>query len=83
MASIETEWQRVKQIELDGIEYQITVIPIFDGMFRASWVCPTCDEKGAWEPLSGDPVQAIEMAKVALRMHHTILHRRGPHAMPS
>jgi hypothetical protein len=44
-------------------------------MFQAEWTCSECDEKGAWAPLSGDPLKAAELAKLGLEVHHSFLHR--------
>ena len=66
-----------KQVNLDGVRYDITVSTVSDGIYRATWKCSECHEEGAWSPLSGDPVQAVHMAQVGIQVHHSLLHQHG------
>jgi hypothetical protein len=71
----DTERRTKKHVVLDGVSYDITVSIVSDGIYRADWTCSECGEEGAWSPLSGDPIQAVELAKVGLEVHHAFLHR--------
>jgi hypothetical protein len=66
-----------KQLNIDGLRYNITVRKVSEEMYRASWSCTQCKEEGAWAPLSADPKQAVEMARFGLEAHHTFLHHGG------
>jgi hypothetical protein len=67
----------IKQLNIGGVRYSITVTKVSDEMYRASWSCTECKEVGAWAPLSADPKQAVEMARFGLEAHHTFLHQGG------
>jgi len=73
MAHLDTEWKRLKQLEIDGVTYDICITPCGD-MYRAAWVCAECCEQCAWAPISGSPAQASELAQIGLRMHHALVH---------
>ncbi len=64
-----------KQFRLDDVTYDVAVNVVSNGMFQAEWTCSACGEKGAWAPLSGDPTNAAELAKIGLEVHHSFLHR--------
>ena len=81
MSTNDPDRRTTKQLTLDGVKYDITVCIVSKGIYRADWTCSECREKGAWSPLSGDPVQAVQLAKVGLEVHHSFLHQRGP-ALP-
>jgi hypothetical protein len=73
-------WKRRKQCEFDGLVYEISTHE-FGSFYRAEWVCEQCQETGAWAPISATPEQAIELAEIGLRVHHTLVHgesRRTP-----
>ena len=74
MSTSDTERRTKKQVELDGVRYDITVSSVSEGIFRADWTCSKCNEEGACSPLSGDPIQAVALAKVGLEVHHAFLH---------
>ena len=59
------------------IHYEICVAEIAEGFFRARWNCPDCAETGAYAPISAEAGQAIDLAKVCIKMHHGLLHQRG------
>jgi hypothetical protein len=73
MAGLGTEWKRLKQIEMDGVKYDICFSKR-DGMYRAAWVCEVCCEQGAWAPLSSSAFQAGELAQIGIRIHHALVH---------
>ena len=68
-----TGWKRLKQVEVDGVIYDICVTER-GGMYRAAWVCSECCEQGAWAPTSGTAAQAIDLAEIGLRIHHALVH---------
>jgi hypothetical protein len=74
MALIDTRWKRLKQIDLDGVKYDICVTE-HNGLYRAAWVCTQCCEQGAWAPVSATSAQASELAQIGLRIHHYLAHR--------
>ncbi len=76
MAIKNSDWHRTKQIEVDGIGYDISVRQFGDGYYRAAWRCCDCSEDGAWAPVSASPEQSIALAKIALHVHHSLIH--GP-----
>ena len=71
----ETDRHSKKQLILGGVTYDITVSVVSNGMYRAEWTCSECVEKGVWAPLSGDPTNAAELAKLGIEVHHSFLHR--------
>ena len=75
MSTGDTDRRTKKQVIRDGVRYDIAVSMVSAGIFRAVWTCSECSEEGAWSPLSGDPIQAVELAKVGLEVHHAFLHR--------
>jgi hypothetical protein len=72
-----TERYKKKQVVLGSVTYDIAVKHVSDGIYRADWICSLCNEKGAWSPLSGDPIKAMELAQVGLEVHHTFLHEHA------
>jgi hypothetical protein len=73
-------WKRRKQFQLGGVVYEITTHE-FGALYRAEWVCEQCREAGAWAPISSTPEQAIDLAEIGLRVHHTLVHGE-PHRTP-
>jgi hypothetical protein len=74
MAILDTGWKRLKQMEIDGVKYDICVTQRGDA-FRAAWVCGECCEQGSSAPWSTSPVQASQLAQVGLQHHHSMAHR--------
>jgi hypothetical protein len=62
---------------LGGILYEI-VVTRFEDVYRAEWTCPRCGESGSWAPVSGTPEQAIELADLAIGVHHSLVHAELP-----
>ena len=75
MSTHNKERHTSKQFRLGDVTYNINVDLATYGMYRAEWKCSECDERGAWAPLSGDPISAVELAKLGLEVHHSLLHR--------
>jgi len=73
---------RIKQVSLGDVTYEIAVNKLAGGMYRANWTCSACDEEGAWAPLSADPAQAVQIAKLGLEVHHSMLHHNGTAIRP-
>jgi hypothetical protein len=73
LAGLGTEWKRLKQIEVDGVKYDICFSKR-DGMYRAAWVCAECCEQSPWAPLSSSATQAGELAQIGIRIHHALVH---------
>ena len=46
----------------------------FDVNYQAEWTCDNCGESGAWAPIGVTPDGAIELAEMALRIHHSLVH---------
>ena len=78
MSTPGTNQPALKQVILDGIKYDIHVISLSGGMFRAEWKCTACSEDGAWAPISADSQQAIDLAKLSIGVHHTFVHHGIP-----
>jgi hypothetical protein len=66
-----------RQVEVGGILYDIAVSG-FGDIYCAEWTCSTCHEVGAWAPVSGTPAQAIELARIAIGVHHAMVHQERP-----
>jgi hypothetical protein len=64
---------RRKQVVLGDVRYEITVSP-FDQNHRAEWRCERCGKTGAWAPISDSADGAFELAKLALEIHHSLVH---------
>jgi hypothetical protein len=77
MAFRDVSWSKAKPFEISGVHYDITTQAFGSDMFRAVWSCSACDEVGAWAPISAKASQAVEMAKVGVRIHHAFLHQGG------
>ena len=77
------EGPRIKQISLGDVTYEIAVSRLPGGMDRANWTCSACEEEGAWAPLSADPAQVVQIAKLGLEVHHSILHHNGMAVRPT
>jgi hypothetical protein len=69
-----TGWKQLKQIDVDGVSYDICFSER-DGMYQAAWVCRDCCEQGPWAPISTTRAQAGELAHLGLLMHHSLVHR--------
>jgi hypothetical protein len=65
--------KRCKHVDFGGVHYEI-VVDEFDDYYRAEWTCDNCGESGAWAPISATPDGAMELAKLALRIHHSLVH---------
>jgi len=74
VALLDTGWKRLKQMEIDGVRYDICISQR-GPLFRAAWVCATCCEQGAWAPVSATADQASELAQIGLRSHHCLVHQ--------
>jgi hypothetical protein len=74
---------RLKHVELGDVMYEIAVNKLAGGMYRANWTCSACAEEGAWAPLSADPAQAVQIAKLGLEVHHSMLHHNGTAVRPT
>ena len=77
MDEFDTDRLRIKQIVLDGVQYEIAVSEFTFGFHRATWTCTDCSEEGAFAPVSADARHAIALAKVCIQLHHGLLHQRG------
>jgi hypothetical protein len=77
VAILDTGWKRLKQMEIDGVHYDICVSQR-GPLFRAAWVCADCCEQGAWAPVSATADQASELAQIGLRSHHCLVHQASP-----
>jgi hypothetical protein len=77
VALLDTGWKRLKQMEIDGIRYDICISQR-GPLFRAAWVCANCCEQGAWAPVSATADQASELAQIGLRSHHCLVHQASP-----
>jgi hypothetical protein len=77
VALLDTGWKRLKQMDIDGIRYDICISKR-GPLFRAAWVCATCCEQGAWAPVSATADQASELAQICLRSHHCLVHQAPP-----
>jgi hypothetical protein len=75
MGTGDSERSLNRQFAIGDVRYDITVKPFSEGTFRATWICTSCNEEGAWAPVSADPGQAAESAIVGLQIHHTFVHR--------
>jgi hypothetical protein len=42
--------------------------------YRANGTCDACGEAGAWAPISATSEGAIELAEMALGIHHSLVH---------
>ncbi len=62
-----------KHIDVGDVRYEISIQP-FNENYQAEWTCDSCDESGAWAPISATPDGAIELAEMALRIHHSLVH---------
>jgi hypothetical protein len=62
---------------MGDVTYEIAVNKLVGGMYRANWICSACNEEGAWAPISGDPAQAVQIAKLGVEVHHSMLHHNG------
>jgi hypothetical protein len=69
---------RKKQVVVGDVHYEIRVVILSDGMYRASWSCSACGEDGPWAPLSADPEQAMTSAMVGIEVHHSFVHGVRP-----
>jgi hypothetical protein len=67
------ERRRCKHIDVGDVRYEIAVYD-FDENYRAEWICDRCGESGAWAPISATADGAIELAELALKIHHTLVH---------
>ena len=74
MATGDSERSLNRQFEIGDVRYDITVKPFSEGTYRATWTCTSCNEEGAWAPVSANPGQAAESAIVGLQIHHTFVH---------
>jgi hypothetical protein len=74
VALLDTGWKRLKQMEIDGVRYDICISQR-GPLFRAAWVCANCCEQGAWAPVSATADQASELAQIGLRSHHCLVHQ--------
>jgi hypothetical protein len=70
----QTAWKQLKQVNVDGVIYDICFSER-SGMYQAAWVCRECCEQGPWAPVSATPSQAGELAQLGLLMHHSIAHQ--------
>jgi hypothetical protein len=77
VAILDTGWKRLKQMEIDGVRYDICVSQR-GALYRAAWVCASCCEQGAWAPVSATADQASELAQIGLRSHHCLVHQPSP-----
>ena len=77
VALLDTGWKRLKQMEIDGVRYDICINQR-GPLFRAAWVCANCCEQGAWAPVSATADQASELAQIGLRSHHCLVHQASP-----
>jgi hypothetical protein len=73
----ENQLSRCKDVVIGNVTYKINVNGENGGMFRATWTCSNCNEKGAWSPVSSDAKQAVELAKIGMEIHHSLLHSSG------
>jgi hypothetical protein len=78
MNSGNPERPRTQQFRYGGVWYTVRLTEYSPGLHRAIWSCLDCDEEGAWAPVSGEPAQAIELAKQGIEIHHSFVHARGP-----
>ena len=67
------ERRRCKHIDVGDVRYEITIQP-FNENYQAAWTCDRCGESGAWAPISATPDGAIELAEMALGIHHSLVH---------
>ena len=74
VALLDTGWKRMKQLEFDGIRYDIC-ISRRGPLYRAAWVCASCCEQGAWAPVSSTAERASELAQIGLQSHHCLVHQ--------
>ncbi len=75
MATIKTNGQRRKLLQLGRIRYEIIVTPAGDdGICRASWFCEECRENGTWSPFGADASELIRQAEIGVRVHHSLYH---------
>jgi len=78
MAEQNAEWTHKKQIELDGIQYEIDISES-GAEFKASWVCLACGQRGAAPLKSSSAEHATERARANLYAHHTLVHGESSH----
>jgi hypothetical protein len=78
MGEQNAEWIQRKQIEMDNMKYDITVVES-GGEYSATWNCRECGERGASALKSASAEQAIERAQVNLYAHHTLVHSESSH----
>ena len=78
MSAAKTQYSVSKRLTLGGVTYNVAVQELPDGMYRATWYCSACDEEGAWAPLSMEINQAVDLARLALEVHHGFLHGLVP-----
>jgi hypothetical protein len=65
--------KRCKQMDIGGVSYEIWTYE-FGSLYRAEWLCQECREAGAWAPISATPDQAVKLAQIGLRIHHSLVH---------
>lgn len=64
------EWRQKKQLECNGILYEIRVGPFADSNFRATWFCGECSEQGEWSPIATTIDGAMHLAEIGIGVHH-------------
>jgi hypothetical protein len=69
-----TGWKQLKQVNVDGVTYDICFSER-GGMYQAAWVCRDCCEQGPWAPVSATASQAGELANLGLLIHHSLAHQ--------
>jgi hypothetical protein len=80
MSTAKTQYSKSKRLTLGDVTYNIVVHELPDGMYRATWYCSTCNEEGAWAPMSREGRQAADLARLALEVHHSFLHGQVPNS---
>jgi hypothetical protein len=82
MAALYAIWKRLRQVRLDGVNYDIGVKEGEDGRFSVAWVCMQCCEQGPPAPAAETLELAIEFAHIGLRAHHGFFHRDANYRSP-
>ncbi len=80
MAAVEavrSDWTQQTQLKLGDVRYDVRVTEPVEGQFRAEWFCNSCNEQGALSPIGSEAKVACTEAKIAICVHHSMLHRRS------
>jgi hypothetical protein len=72
-------WNRLSHLKFDGVSYDIGVREREDGRYSVSWVCLECFEQGPPSPAADTIERAVELAEIALHIHHSFVHDKGEH----